>query len=226
MNDTLIPPYPIVAPINAAKIPAVLKFKNQWALWKFTWNAEQGKWQKPPRLLDGSNASSTSPETWLPFVEALELYNAGGWGGLSFAPLPDDNLCFFDLDGCISEDGVINPEAVDVLKAMDTYTETSPSGSGLRVIACGHRPERNGQIAALGNGKVEIFDGSCKDGKPGGKFLTITGHCRLEFPTTIQSRQGVIDTLYWRLFARAVEAKPKSPRPLPMTDDEILKRAS
>jgi hypothetical protein len=226
MNDTNNIACPVVAPIDPGGISAVLRIKNQWAIWRYTWDTKQRKWQKPPRLPDDSIASSTSPATWLSFDKVLEIYNGGGWNGISFAPLPDDNLIFFDVDGCVSKDGSLLAEVADLLRDLDTYVETTPSGLGLRAIARGHRPERNGFVATLGSSRVEIYDGCCGDGKAGGKFLTITGHRRPEFPDTIEARQQQLDAVYRRLFPPRAEAKPKDQPPPPMADDEILQRAA
>jgi hypothetical protein len=41
-----------------------------------------------------------------------------------------------DLDSCIAEDGALAPWALKILGAVQTYTERSPSGRGLKLFFC------------------------------------------------------------------------------------------
>src|SRR5262249_46818445 len=48
--------------------------------------------------------------------------------------IPNQPLSGIDLDSCISEDGAIAPWAAEILSAVRTYTERSPSGRGLKML--------------------------------------------------------------------------------------------
>jgi primase-polymerase (primpol)-like protein len=43
-------------------------------------------------------------------------------------------LVGIDLDHVISTDGELSPVAQEILAAVDTYTETSPSGTGIHLL--------------------------------------------------------------------------------------------
>jgi len=67
---------------------------------------------KPTKIpyspLTGEKASSTNPETWAYYPEALEAYKERGYGGIGFVFTPEDDLCGVDLDGCL------NPETGEI----------------------------------------------------------------------------------------------------------------
>src|SRR5262245_40139239 len=77
---------------------------------------------------------------------------------------------------------------------MDTYTEVSPSATGLRIVAAGRKPDRERSK----NGPVEIYDGLTKKGKPGGRYLTFTGHVLDDSPTDVRERQEQLAAVYYR----------------------------
>ncbi len=61
-------------------------------------------------------------------------YGAGGVG-IEFAPLDDArHLAGVDLDTCRDDVGNLAPWATEVLNRFSTYTEVSPSGSGLKLF--------------------------------------------------------------------------------------------
>ena len=69
-------------------------------------------------------------------------------------------------DDCAGDDGKPNPETQDIINAIGSYTEISPSGRGIRIIARGKLPGKEVNNRRLGR---EIYDGT------GGRYLTLTG---------------------------------------------------
>ena len=53
--------------------------------------------------------------------------------GVGFVFTADDPFVGIDLDDCI-ENGELHPDAVEIVRQLDSYTELSPSGSGIHVI--------------------------------------------------------------------------------------------
>jgi len=47
-----------------------------------------------------------------------------------------------DLDKCRNpETGELEPEAQEIVRRMDSYTEVSPSGTGVHIYVIGTKPE-------------------------------------------------------------------------------------
>jgi primase-polymerase (primpol)-like protein len=106
------------------------------------------------------------------------------------------------------------PWAWEIVQALDSYTEVSPSGAGLKVIVRGQLPAgRRGWDN--GNG---MYDRA--------RFFTLTGW-RLEgTPATVEERGEALAALHARLFP------PTAPRPtaeggvpVDLDDAEIVRRA-
>src|SRR5262245_27542656 len=90
---------PAALPVLPGNIPAELKERPQWALWRYA--RVKGKWTKPPfNARTGGKASSTNSGTWSPFDVALAAYRAGGWDGVGYVPAGDDPFTAGDLDHC------------------------------------------------------------------------------------------------------------------------------
>ena len=64
--------------------------------------------------------------------------------GLSFILLPRDPYLAFDLDDVIAEDATLHSKARELVRALNTYTEISPSGRGLRIFCKVNQPPEPG----------------------------------------------------------------------------------
>jgi len=113
-------------------------------------------------------AKTSDPKTWASFDTILRywqdhLRGKGPPSGLCFA-LNGDGIIGIDLDGCREpKTKAIEPWALGIIKRFCSYTEISPSGTGIRIFLRGRLPaggRRKGQIEVYGSGK----------------FLSVTGH--------------------------------------------------
>src|SRR5262249_39190507 len=112
----------------------------------------------------------------------------------------EDGFVIIDLDRCRDpETGAIEPWAATIMAEMNTYSEASPSGTGLRLVAFGRKPDRERSK----NGPVEIYDGLTKNGKPGGRYLTFTGHRIEGTPAEVCERQQQLSAIYFRELKQA-----------------------
>src|SRR5262249_4581304 len=68
------------------------------------------------------------------------------------------------------------------------------------------------------NGPVEMYDGLTKEGKPGGRYLTITGHHLKGTPTKIRRRPKAIAEVY----DRELRPHPQAVDPQPMGQLQVL----
>ena len=229
---------PKALPVKPEGIPAELKAIPQWVMWKYVWNpnkkrkdgsGEKGEWDKPLfNVRTGKHASSTDPRTWCDFDTALSAYKSGEWDGIGFVPTPEDELVITDIDHRIDPNtGAIDPWAARIVGELDSYTERSPSACGLRNVAHGRKPDRERSK----NGDIEMYDGLTKEGKPGGRYLTFTGHRLKEAQRTIHRRQNAITSVYEREL-KTPPAASVGPEPsanghavLAIGDDELIEKA-
>lgn len=141
-------------------IPDPLTCIHQWVNWRYA--LASGKWTKVPYQPDGSAASSTDPATWSSFEYVQIAYEGRAFDGVGYVLAADDPFVAFDFDHCVEDGRIIDPKVVGYVALLDSYTEITPSGTGLRVIV---RGKLVGQDRKQGNYE-------CYDDK---RFVTITG---------------------------------------------------
>lgn len=134
-------------------IPKELKEKNQWVLWHMI----DGR-KVPMKATEVGPAKSSDPTTWCSFKDAVKYARLRHSEGIGF--VFNNDYVGVDLDHCVS-DGIINPFGRGVLTKLKSYTEFSPSGTGLHIIAKGDIPR------ALKTDKIEIYNT--------GRYFTVTG---------------------------------------------------
>ena len=154
-------------PFVGANIPPELREHARWAPWRAQWNEKRQKWDKIPCQPNGYGLSTAKPERWLSYDAALAALHArpDQFAGLGYCMTGPHGLVGTDLDGCVKADGTIEPWATEILGALGSYAEVSPSGNGLRIFSLGEVPEdwTNHEIG------IEIYAGH----EP--RFLTVTG---------------------------------------------------
>ncbi len=137
------------------KIPNELKVLPQWVVHK-------NKIPYNPKT--GRAAKAGKPETWAHFDDALRAYEFGGYSGIGFE-LNNNGLVGIDIDHCIDPDTKeLHPEAKTIVDCLNSYTEISPSKTGLHIFVFGDIPEAGRKNPQKG---VEFYKAS--------RYLTITG---------------------------------------------------
>lgn len=167
-----------------ASLPlASLDNQPRWVLWA---NAERGgRMTKVPWRPDGELASATNPQDWFERAacEAVKSHLGAAGIGIVLGPLPDGTcLVGIDLDNCRHNDA-LTPWAQEVVDRQATYTEVSPSGTGVKLF-CILTQEDFGAIRAhLGDRDGRKWsDGSRSDHPPAielylkGRYFTFTGN--------------------------------------------------
>lgn len=138
---------------SAAAIPSALRDRDRWVRHD----------AKRPVTVTGRAASSTDPRTWATYA-AAHASTVGD--GLGFILDGEGGLICIDIDHCI-EDGNLAPWAARILAgAPATFTEVSPSGSGLHLWGLGELDR--GRVVKVDGGKVEVYGGP-------GRYITISG---------------------------------------------------
>jgi putative DNA primase/helicase len=184
-------------------------------LWRLI--ARDGKETKPPYQANGQLAKTTDSRTWTSFTVAIGSYNQGGSSGVGFVLTKDVGIVGVDLDHCRNaETGDIEPWAQDIVERLDSYTEVSPSGTGLHIFLFGKLPKSRRKSA-----NVEMYDTD--------RFLTVTGMEIGEVAVKIQDRQEEINRLHADVFGapgpRPSAAEQPLPSSLSMDDDGVLEMA-
>lgn len=145
---------------NYKNIPESLKTLKQWVCFKLEYNESKGKNDKIPKNpYNGYNAKANDPSTWSDYQTAINAISQYGFDGIGieFA----NGVFGVDLDHVI-ENGKLTAEATDIVKTLDSYTEFSPSETGLHILCKGTIPAEDRR-----KGNVEMYST--------GRFFTVTG---------------------------------------------------
>ena len=155
----------IFSPINTHSIPQELKDRDQWVCWNAIPNKDK-KASKPKKVpIDpktGRPASVSDPSTWGTFKQALDRCETYKMPGIGYVFDSNDPFVGIDLDKCRNpETEDLEAWANDIISDIDSYTEVSPSGTGVHILAKGEL-ERGAR-----SGNIEMYNK--------GRFFTVTG---------------------------------------------------
>jgi putative DNA primase/helicase len=207
---TTAPPRPTLLSPKFDTIPEHLR-DGPFVVWKLELRPDDKgelKWTKPPYTTDGDPASSTDPKTWTNFTSARAAYEAGDFDGIGQPLAPEEDaqsiLIGVDWDKCIDPaTGEIDPLVLLDVRHLNTYTERSPSGVGLRafVYVRGGLPVKSDGTTGRNwrNIKTEAYQS--------GRYLTITGHHVEGTPSEPQERTEALRRLYATWEHRNEQAK-------------------
>ena len=207
--------------ISAESIPQALRDTPHWLVWRLeTVHGRNTKRPYIPRMGSGF-ASTSDSSTWGTFEQAYAVYQRGNYSGVGYVLTDKDPFAGVDLDHCVDPvSGDVADWAAEIAFDLNSYTEVTPSGEGLRVFVLGALP--NGVVGRK-KGNVELY---CAK-----RFLTVTGQHVPKTPVTIEPRSSSIAMLYARYFDEPDERRPvvadytrKDAKPL--TDDEVVQVAS
>ena len=200
-----------------AHIPNELKQRPQWVCWKR--EMRDGKQTKVPYIADTGEcrASSTNPATWRTFEEACR--HAARFDGIGFVFAADDPYCGIDLDHAIDPGtGEVHPDALEILRGFPSYTEVSPSGTGLHIL-CRAALSDGGTKKPRGAIEVEMYDR--------GRYFTVTGARWADSPDVVEDCQTAAAALYAELKGRNGKKAlvPPTSQPPNFNDEELLAKA-
>lgn len=217
----LLQPQQVHHSIDFSSIPPELQSRDQWVLWKI--ETRDGKDTKIPYQTNGRKASSTDQATWCSFTDACNAYDPSKYSGIGFVFSETDDLCGIDLDGCRDpETGFVADWAVDEVLRFASYTEVSPSLTGLKIwitanasLTKGRKKElRVPPITALKDPAVEVYTQ--------GRYFAATGQVYKNY-RHIEHRESELQaflTDHWPA-APAVDAPQHDWR----SDDAVVERA-
>lgn len=202
-------------------IPNELKLLPQWVVWRV--ENRKGKPTKvpydPKDVLDLyllRHARTNDASTWGTYEEArafcCEYQNRPHTWGVGFVFAADDPYCGIDIDHCVTWEGDTPsiPGTVGALvETFATYTEYSPSRTGVHLICRGELPGGKGRkfhYDRIGV-NIELYDR--------GRFFTVTDDSWL-LPCT--AKDALIRNCQLEIEALLAEISPP-PAPAPAPDD-------
>ena len=196
---------PIVPPregfVKRSEIPTDLRERKAWVCWRL--ETRDGRPTKVPYSpVTGRRSSSTDPSTWATLDATLDAVDAYSGLGIMFS----DGLMGIDLDHCRDkETGELTDWALSIVKEMDTYTEISPSGTGLHILFFGVKPEGKNKRAYGDGGEIEVYDRA--------RYFTFTGEHLPGTPSTVEERQEQLETFYAEYFGEDEPTPQQTPPP-------------
>jgi len=194
-----------------------LRDLRQWVCWR---SEERGG--KPTKIpyypLTGGRASSTNPDTWAGYSEAVAAYKEGSYDGIGFVFTKEDEFVGVDLDHCLNEAGEVESWAREIIDELDSYTEASPSGTGVHILLKATLSDGRNR-----KGPVEIYSH--------GRYFTVTGKHLEGTPRTIENRQEQILALRRRVLGEPAttnghETTRSVASSSGLSDQEIIMRAA
>lgn len=159
--------------VSVDNIPVELKERPQWLNWQYIQRGG-GRQKVPTAPRTGQSIDHLDPAEWRNFEDAVRGLSGAFCDGIGFVFTADDDLAGVDLDEVLDLDtGEIEPWASELIERLDSYSEISPSGAGVKVFVRGEVPA--GGIAKLRDQerRTELYDR--------GRFFTVTGR---QFPST------------------------------------------
>ncbi len=181
---------------------------------------ENHKRKVPINAMDGQPAKSNDPVTWCDFDTACLGKERFGLDGIGFM-FSGDGIFGIDIDHCYDpETRELDPAAAEIIETVQSYTELSPSGTGIHILCKGALPKGRKR-----RGAVEMYSTL--------RYFTVTGNqFGLEYPfSDCTERVAVMHRKYLGEEETAGGAQ-KAALPIPagrgtnadMTVDAILRR--
>lgn len=162
-------PKPIELQVDG--IPEALRERNQWVCWKYAKppGRNSNRWLKLPiSPATGQLAKTTAESTWADFDTALAFFERSRaiLAGVGFVLSRGDPFIGLDLDACRDrETGRLAIWAQSVIDELDSYTEVSPSGTGVKCILESGTPVPSRRRSSP---DIEVYSSD--------RFFTITGN--------------------------------------------------
>jgi len=198
-------------------VPEELKALPNWVCYRLESRDGQPKPTKVPyNPITGDHAKANDPSTWTDYETCVAAVECCEHDGIGFEF--GSGYVGIDLDRCRDvETGQIDEWASDIIAHLDSYTEASPSGTGVHIICKGALPPGGRRI-----GPVEMYETA--------RFFTVTGEHILGTALTVGERSAELWELHEALFPVEVPDNTSEPgagpAPSPLTDAEIIQKAS
>lgn len=197
-NKGIFSPYNENKSQNEVNALNELKQRSQWL--NFILYPKPGGFSKPPiNPVTLWNGSTTSAKSWADYTKAVQnigrvaryktkdgKVTESQVAGVGF--VMTGGYCGIDLDHVVDSRGNVPPFVSRLINTMDTYTELSPSKTGLHLILFDpdlhndmggkFKVDANGRPNKSGAYEIEIYAYKVN----GGRYLTVTGNVYKDRP--------------------------------------------
>ena len=196
-------------------IPNELKMEALFCLWKY--ETRDGQKTKVPYKTNGYWACVNSATDFSSFDSVSKLVDK--YSGIGMGVF--NGFSAIDIDHCV-EDGVPNEMATDIINKMQSYTEFSPSGTGVRIIfkVDDFNYDKNTYCIHNRKRKLEVYVSGATN-----KFVTLTGNRLNDYGIANCDAVlgGILDAYMKRPFV--VKSKIDTNRVSYLSDENVLNKA-
>lgn len=203
---------------NYQNLPDELKQKGLFCLWRYERVGD--RLSKIPYSFSGKRARSTERGDFCGFDKALRISNRYSGIGLGIF----DGYSAVDIDHCV-KNGKLSEMALDIINTMNSYTEYSPSGEGVRIIFKASPFNYDKEKYYINNRKIglEVYVSGCTN-----KFVTLTGNVIRNVPVAERTAEirRVLES--YMLRPQRVNQQPEelcSQTGSLLSDNEVLEKA-
>jgi putative DNA primase/helicase len=180
-------------------IPRELLDSSRAVLWNYVEVPDRPKPTKVPYQVrrPETKAAVNDAATWGEMREAILAAADGKADGVGI--VLGDGLVGVDLDHCRDpQTGELADEAQRIIRALHSYTEVSPSGTGVHILLRGTLPPGRRRAGA-----VEMYSD--------GRYFTVSGQHVAGTPRTIEDRHAELGQLHARLFPAPAPVSTPAP---------------
>lgn len=116
------------------------------------------------------NRLISAKDTFYDFLKIYEVLDQYDSLGIKVG----NGISAIDIDDCVNN-GVINDVAMDIIRKAQTYTEVSPSGTGIRILFKSKNPfDRNAYKIKNSQNGIEYYDGDDQE-RYGARMVRLSG---------------------------------------------------
>lgn len=176
----------------------------------------------PQNLQTGKPADPSNPNDFVPMSSLANFdFRQYGYDGIGLGIF--GNICAIDIDHCIDDTGNYSPMARDIINTMQSYTEISPSGHGIRILFIATDFNYDKAKYYINNQKIglEVYVAGATN-----KYVSLTGNaiCKVDLVESGDLLQIVLD----KYMLRPQHSDPKVQLPVPtitLDDTALLEKA-
>lgn len=204
-------------------IPAEMREINSWVIWRL----EKREGAKPTKVPyaprpGAGKAGVTNPASWGTFEEAIKApftciepcdptldVSVTGFSGIGFVFSDNDPFTGIDLDDTHG-DTEAYARQLKIFTEFNSYSELSPSGSGLHIIIKGSLPHGRRRAS------IEVYSKE--------RYFTMTGNVHHDAP--IVERQELLNLLFDQMGGAAQTFTYGEDKEQTETDEKVVAKAS
>ena len=199
-------------------VPTSLKKCGLFCLWKYEPD-KNGRITKVPYSIRGYRANPARKADYADWQLALE--HLADYDGIGVGVF--DRLSMIDIDRCVFQDGSLSEMAEDIVSLMDSYTEISPSGTGLRIIFYADAEDYDRDRFYINNQSkgLEVYVADVTK-----KYCTVTG--KRIYGHEIEERSRQLLTVLEKYMERPLQRNKKAELSVPgsyLSDESVIAKA-